>query len=260
MNWSDRRLIELFGIDHPIVQAPMAGFVSPAMVVAVSEAGGLGSIAGAMATPESLRTELQVVRQGTGRSFSVNFFTHRQPEPDASGGAESPIAELPDNILHNLMPTRYCESDLLSRTAQKLFGDHAPGFARVQAISDWLFDNIDYQVGTTVNTTTASDVFLQRAGVCRDFAHLGITFCRALNIPARLVVGYAPFKEPPPDFHAVFEAWLGGRWVLFDGTRMSPVAELVRIATGRDAKDVAFATIFGPATMRRMNPCISSPE
>ena len=84
MNWSDRRLIELFGIDHPIVQAPMAGFVSPAMVVAVSEAGGLGSIAAAMATPESLRTELQVVRQGTGRSFSVNFFTHRQPEPDAA--------------------------------------------------------------------------------------------------------------------------------------------------------------------------------
>ena len=84
MKWSDRRLIDLLGIDHPIVQAPMAGFVSPAMVVAVSEAGGLGSIAGAMATPESLRTELQVVRQGTGRSFGVNFFTHREPEEDAA--------------------------------------------------------------------------------------------------------------------------------------------------------------------------------
>jgi len=83
MNWSDRRLMDLFGIDHPIVQAPMAGFVSPAMVVAVSQAGGLGSIAGGMATPESLRTELQVVRQGTGRPFNVNFFSHRQPEPDA---------------------------------------------------------------------------------------------------------------------------------------------------------------------------------
>ena len=84
MNWPDRRLLDLFGIDHPIVQAPMAGFVSPAMVVAVSEAGGLGSIAGAMATPESLRSELQIVRQGTGRPFNVNFFTHRQPEPDAA--------------------------------------------------------------------------------------------------------------------------------------------------------------------------------
>lgn len=184
---------------------------------------------------------------------------HRQPDPDASKATESPIAELPDDILHNLMPTRYCESDLLSRTAQRLFGEHPPGFARVQAISDWLFDNIDYQVGTTVNTTTAGDVFLQRVGVCRDFAHLGVTFCRALNIPARVVVGYARFKEPPPDFHAVFEAWLGGRWVLFDATRMSPVKELIRITMGRDAKDVAFATIFGPASMTRMSPCISSP-
>lgn len=180
----------------------------------------------------------------------------RLPDPDATQACERPIAELPDDILHNLMPTRYCESDLLSRTAQKLFGDHPPGFARVQAISDWLFDNIDYQVGTTVATTTARDVFLQRVGVCRDFSHLGITFCRALNIPARLVVGYARFQEPPPDFHAVFEAWLGGRWVLFDATRMSPVEDLVRIAMGRDAKDVAFATIFGPATMSRINPCI----
>jgi transglutaminase-like putative cysteine protease len=81
-----------------------------------------------------------------------------------------------------------------------------------------------------------------------------------LNIPARVVVGYAPFKEPPPDFHAVFEAWLGGRWVLFDATRMSPVKELIRITMGRDAKDVAFATIFGPASMTSMTPCISSPE
>jgi len=184
----------------------------------------------------------------------------RLPEPDVSDAAESPIAELPDSILHNLMPTRYCESDLLSRTAQKLFGDHPPGLARVQAISNWLFDNVDYQVGTTVSTTTARDVFLQRVGVCRDFAHLGITFCRALNIPARLVVGYARFEAPPPDFHAVFEAWLGGRWVLFDATRMSPVAELIRVAMGRDAKDVAFATIFGPATMTRINPCIHAPE
>ena len=81
--------------------------------------------------------------------------------------------------------------------------------------------------------------------MCRDFAHLGITFCRALNIPARLVVGYVWFDEPPQDFHAVFEAWLGGQWVLFDATRMAPVDRLVRVGTGRDAKDVAFCTIFG---------------
>ncbi len=169
---------------------------------------------------------------------------------------ELPIAELPDVVMHNLMPTRYCESDLLSHAAQKMFGALPPGYARVQAIADWIHDNIDYQIGSSIGTTTAADVFRQRAGVCRDFAHLGVTFCRALNIPARLVVGYASFDTPPPDFHAVFEAWLGNQWVMFDATRMSPLDELVRIAVGRDAKDVAFATIFGPAVMTRMAPLI----
>ena len=84
MKWPDRRLLDLFGIDHPIVQAPMAGFTSPAMTVVVSDAGGLGSVAGAMATPESLRSELEIVSQGTGRPYSVNFFIHAQPEPDAA--------------------------------------------------------------------------------------------------------------------------------------------------------------------------------
>ncbi|HEX3138463.1 MAG TPA: transglutaminase family protein, partial [Rhizobacter sp.] len=169
---------------------------------------------------------------------------------------EVPIAELPDVVMHNLMPTRYCESDLLAHAACKLFGGLSPGYARVQAIADWIYDNVDYQLGASNATTTACDVFRQRAGVCRDFAHLGVTFCRALNIPARLVVGYAPFETPPPDFHAVFEAWLGDEWVLFDATRMSPLDHLVLIARGRDAKDVAFATIFGPAVMTSMNPII----
>ena len=92
---------------------------------------------------------------------------------------------------------------------------------------------------------------MQRAGVCRDFAHLGITLCRALNIPARLVVGYVYFEEPPQDFHAVFEAWLDHQWVQFDGTKMAPMDRLVRVGTGRDAKDVAFATIFGGVQMLR---------
>lgn len=169
---------------------------------------------------------------------------------------EVAVADLPDALLHNLMPTRYCESDLLGRVALKMFGQHPPGLQRVQAIVDWIHDNVDYQVGSTQSTTTACDVFLHRAGVCRDFAHLGITFCRALNIPARLVVGYAKFDEPPPDFHAVFESYLGHRWVMFDATRMSPLDELVRIASGRDAKDLAFATIFGPATMVSMSPLL----
>jgi transglutaminase-like putative cysteine protease len=171
---------------------------------------------------------------------------------------EDPIAELPDEVMHNLMPTRYCESDLLGRVAQKMFGGLPPGHPRVQAIADWIHGNVEYQIGSSQATTTARDVFVQRAGVCRDFAHLAVTFCRALNIPARLVVGYARFVEPPPDFHAVFEAWLGGRWVMYDATRMAPLDSLVRIAVGRDAKDVAFATIYGPATMVAMSPLVDA--
>ncbi len=180
----------------------------------------------------------------------------RTPWPVDGAAAELPIAQIPDDLLHYLMPTRYCESDLLSQDAQTLFGGLPHGHARVAAICDWIHNNVDYEIGTTTSTTTARDVFVHRRGVCRDFAHLGVTFCRALNIPARLVVGYANFDEPPPDFHAVFEAYLGGSWVLFDATRMSPLDDLVRIASGRDAKDVAFAMIYGPATMTRMNPCV----
>lgn len=170
---------------------------------------------------------------------------------------ETPVSELPDALLHLLAPTRYCESDVLATAAHKMFGGMRPGYERVQAISDWIHEHIVYQPGSTDTATTARDVFVQRSGVCRDFAHLGIAFCRALNIPARLVVGYAPFEAPPPDFHAVFEAWIGGRWCLFDPTRMSPVEDLVRIASGRDAKDVAFATMFGPARMLSMSPEIT---
>ena len=162
---------------------------------------------------------------------------------------EMSVSEVPDEVLHYMMPTRYCESDLMSRCAQQLFGDLPPGIGRVQAIVDWIHDSIAYEPGSSKSTTTAREVFVERAGVCRDFAHLGITFCRALNIPARLVVGYVWFDEPPQDFHAVFEAYLGGQWVLFDATRMAPVDRLVRVGTGRDAKDVAFCTIFGAVSM-----------
>ena len=168
---------------------------------------------------------------------------------------EAPVSAVPDDVLRYLMPSRYCESDVLSRAAQQVFGHLPKGLSRVKAIESWLHEFIHYIPGFSKSTTTAQEVFVQRAGVCRDFAHLGITMCRALNIPARLVVGYVNFDEPPQDFHAVFEAWLGeganGRWVLFDGTRMAPMDRLVRIGTGRDAKDVAFATIFGGVQMLR---------
>jgi len=164
---------------------------------------------------------------------------------------ETPVSEVPDSVFHYLMPTRYCESDVLCSVAQQMFGNEPPGIGRVRKIVNWIHDSIVYRPGSTTSTTTAQEVFVQRAGVCRDFAHLGITLCRALNIPARIVVGYVWFDEPPQDFHATFEAWIGGRWVLFDPTGMAPVDRLVRIGTGRDAKDVAFSTFFGEMEMTR---------
>ena len=188
----------------------------------------------APAGPLSLRYQAVVRRQAPSRPAELR---------------ETPVSEVPDALMHFLMPTRYCESDVMARAAQQLFGDLPPGIGRVQAIVDWIHDSLCYEPGSSDSTTTAQEVFVQRAGVCRDFAHLGITFCRALNIPARLVVGYVNFEEPPQDFHAIFEAWLDGQWVMFDPTRMAPADRLVRVGTGRDAKDVAFCTFFGPVAM-----------
>ncbi len=185
--------------------------------------------------------------------LSVNYHATVEinPAPVPLHLDESPVTQVPDDVLRYLLPSRYCESDTLSRAAQQLFGRLPPGLSRVRAVEQWIHDSIYYMPGFSNSTTTAQEVFVHRAGVCRDFAHLGITLCRALNIPARLVVGYVHFVEPPEDFHAVFEAWLEGRWVLFDATRMAPIERLVRIGTGRDAKDVAFATIFGGVHMLR---------
>jgi transglutaminase-like putative cysteine protease len=184
----------------------------------------------------------------------------RRSEPSDIEARELPIADLPDEVMHYLLPSRYCESDLLSGMAQRTFGHAAPGYARVQTIIDWIRQHIVYQVGQSNGTTTARDVLANRVGVCRDFAHVGITMCRALNIPARIVVGYVEFEEPPPDFHAIFEAYLGGQWVLFDPTGLAPVENVVRIASGADAMDVAFATIYGPARMTSMAPNIHEVE
>jgi transglutaminase-like putative cysteine protease len=176
-----------------------------------------------------------------------------RPPPDTTA-KELPIDALPHEVLTYVMPTRYCESDRLASAATRMFGNVEPGYARVQAVNDWIHEHIEYRLGSSNTTTTACDVFLQRAGVCRDFAHLGVAFCRALNIPARLAVGYARFDTPPPDFHAVFEAFVGGRWELFDPTGMADPQDLVRIAVGRDAGDVAFATLFGPVRTRLIRP------
>lgn len=157
---------------------------------------------------------------------------------------EVPVATLPLDTLPFINPSRYCPSDQLARFANRQFGNIAPGFSRVVEICNWINGEVDYLFGTSDTTTTAADTFSLRAGVCRDFAHLGITFCRALGIPARFVSCYA-WQLEPQDFHAVFEAYLGDRWYLFDPTRMAALDGMVRIGCGRDAADTAFATIYG---------------
>jgi len=165
---------------------------------------------------------------------------------------EVDYAQLPAEVLPYLNPSRYCQSDLLARFAFEEFGFMDRGFSRVQAICDWVHDHLEYTPGSTGPTTTATDVLLQRTGVCRDFSHLGISLCRGLGIPARYVSGYAVNLQPP-DFHGFFEAFLDGRWYLFDATRLAPIGGLIRIGTGRDAADVALSTRIGSAVMTSMH-------
>lgn len=165
---------------------------------------------------------------------------------------EIPYLSLPANVLPYLNPSRYCESDRLGRLATKLFADAPGGYYKVKAVLEWVYENIDYIPGSTDSSSSISEVLLQRAGVCRDFAHLSIALCRALGIPARYVAAYAPGLEPDQDFHGVFEAFLNGRWYLFDSTRLAPVGSFVRISTGRDASDAPFATLIGAAELVNM--------
>ncbi|MDA8746261.1 transglutaminase family protein, partial [Rubripirellula amarantea] len=167
-------------------------------------------------------------------------------EVDSSNVGEVNYENLPADVLTYLNPSRYCESDKLFRFAAEEFGGLVPGYSRVTAICNWTFEHLTYTPGSTGPTTTACDVLLQRSGVCRDYAHVAISLCRAMGIPARYVSGYAVNLQPP-DFHGFFEAFLDGRWFLFDATRLAPVGGFVRIGTGRDAADVAFSTIRGDA-------------
>lgn len=159
---------------------------------------------------------------------------------------ETPYERLPAHVLTYLNPSRYCESDEVLDLAVQQFGNLLPGYSRVTAICNWTYNEISYTPGSTGATTTAIDVLQRKQGVCRDFAHVAITLCRALGVPARYVTGYA-VNLHPPDFHGFFEAYLDDRWFLFDATRLAPVGGFVRIGTGRDAADVAFSTIRGSA-------------
>lgn len=175
-------------------------------------------------------------------------------EPDAN---EHEIGALPDDALVYTLPSRYCLSDVMFGRAMELFGALEPGWNRVQAICDYVHGHLRFGYGSSNPTTTALDAFESGAGVCRDFAHLAITFCRALNIPARYAFGYMPDIDVPPptapmDFCAWFEAYLGGRWWIFDARNNVRRRARVTIARGRDALDVAMLTTYGATTLQLM--------
>jgi transglutaminase-like putative cysteine protease len=180
-----------------------------------------------------------------------------EPDPDATAARQVPVDEVPGELLHFTLPSRYCPSDQLMGMAWELFGQTDPTAARVQAICDWVHDNITFQYGTSNPLTTAVDVLEQRKGVCRDLAHLAITFCRALNIPTRYVFGYlpdlyVPADPAPMDFAAWMEVYLGDRWWTFDPRNNVRRVGRVLIGRGRDALDVAMVTTFGPAAFQSM--------
>jgi transglutaminase-like putative cysteine protease len=167
------------------------------------------------------------------------------------------VQNLPENALQFLLPSRYCQSDMLGGLARQVIGDAHPGYDQVELIRGWIYENIEYRYGSSNTSTSALETAAQKVGVCRDFAHLGIALCRSLNIPARIVVGYLQNLDPM-DVHAWFEAFVAGRWYTFDATQEHPRGGRIAIAYGRDAADVALATQFGPATLAEMRVWVNS--
>lgn len=166
---------------------------------------------------------------------------------DIAGLDVVPHSALPAAYIAYLMPSRYCPSDRFGNFVATRFVAASKG-QQVLDLAAWCFENLAYTLGSSDGATTAADTFLSRQGVCRDYAHLLISLCRAADIPARMVSAYA-LDLDPPDFHAVVEVYLAGYWHLVDPTRLVPETNLVRIAVGRDATDVGFMTIFGSAQM-----------
>lgn len=169
--------------------------------------------------------------------------------------AEVALQDLPEETLVFLLGSRYCETDRLTEEAWRLFGQTQPGWARVQAICDFVHRHIEFGYQHARRSKSAWEAYNEGAGVCRDYAHLAITFCRCMNIPARYCTGYlgdigVPFTPAPMDFAGWFEAFLGGRWYTFDARNNTPRIGRVLIARGRDAADVAIATTFGPNTLQ----------
>jgi transglutaminase-like putative cysteine protease len=178
-----------------------------------------------------------------------------QPDVIAWNARQTPVTELPDDTLLFLLGSRYCETDRLTETAWQLFSQSPTGWGRVQAICDYVHRHLTFGYEHARRTKTAWEAFQERTGVCRDYAHLAITFCRCMNIPARYCTGYlGDIGMPPPygtmDFAGWFEAYLDGQWYTFDARNNTPRIGRVLIARGRDAADVAISNTFGPNTLK----------
>jgi transglutaminase-like putative cysteine protease len=201
------------------------------------------------------RCERLMIDSGSSRlAYEAELLLSDPADLIAPDAAETPIALLPDEVLSFVMPSRFCLPDELGSEAWRLFGELAPGWGRVQAVVDFVHGHLEFTPGASNPWTSAADAYRAGQGVCRDFAHLAITFCRALNIPARYVFGYIPdIGVPPPyepmDFAAWFEAYLDGRWHTFDARNNTPRIGRVVVGRGRDAIDVALMTSFGPHTL-----------
>jgi len=175
-----------------------------------------------------------------------------QPDPVVPGAVQHPVEDVPDEVFPFLLGSRYCETQLLSPLAWSLFGQTEPGWARVQAIVDYVHDRTTFGYPHARPTRTAAEAHEEQHGVCRDFAHLAVALCRCMNIPARYCTGYLgdigiPPVDAPMDFSAWFEVWLGGAWRTFDARHNTPRIGRILMAHGRDAADVAITTSFGAA-------------
>ena len=187
---------------------------------------------------------------------STDFLINDSGLPDEAGpdAEQHDVADLPDEVLTFMLGSRYCETDRLSDTAWSLFGGTALGWPRVQAILEFVNNHIRFDYQRARSTRTAWEAYQEREGVCRDFAHLALTFCRCMNIPARYCTGYlgdigVPLSPDPMDFSGWFEVYLGGRWYTADARHNAPRIGRVLMAVGRDATDVAISNSFGRAIL-----------
>jgi transglutaminase-like putative cysteine protease len=198
----------------------------------------------------------RVVAPAGRLTISTDFLIRDSGKPDRvmPEAGQQAVQDLPDDVIVYLLGSRYCETDQLSETAWNLFGSVQGGWGRVQAICDFVNDRLTFNYEHARSTRTAWEGYNERVGVCRDFAHLAVTFCRCMNIPARYCTGYLgdigiPPVDAPMDFSAWFQAYLDGQWYTFDARHNTPRIGRVLMATGRDATDVAISTSFGPSLL-----------